>query len=72
MIYSADVINSQVDALGPDELEAVDHEPREVTEKEDNHDADEDPRKIHLIIGRAVPVSPHMGVFDPLEPMHYF
>jgi hypothetical protein len=45
-----------------EELCTIDDQPREVTEKKDDDNADEDTSKIHLIMSRAVVVGPHMGV----------
>ena len=45
-----------------EELCTIDDQPRKVTEKKDDDNADEDTSKIHLIISRAVVVGPHMGV----------
>ena len=56
-----------------EELCTIDDQPREVTEKKDDDNADEDTSKIHLIMSRAVVVGPHMGVSVqtyPVSPTH--
>ena len=45
-----------------DELRHVDDESGEVAEEEHDDDADEDRGQVHLVVGGAVPVGPHVGV----------
>ena len=44
------------DTVGHEELSTVDDQSGEVTEKKHNDDADENACKIHLIVGRTIPV----------------
>ena len=50
------------DAVGHEKLCTVNDEPWEVTEKENDDNADENASKIDLMISRAIPVRPHMRV----------
>ena len=40
-----------------------------MTEEENDNNDDEDAGKIHLVVGLAVSVRPHMGVLYPLKTM---
>ena len=49
-------IESPGDTAGHEELSTVDDQSGEVTEKKHNDNTDKDTSKIHLIVGRTVPV----------------
>ena len=49
-------------ALADDELRNVQDEPREVTDEEHDHDADQDGRQVHFIVGRTISVGSNMSV----------
>jgi hypothetical protein len=44
------------DTVGHEELSTVDNQSGEVTEKKHDDNTDEDTSKIHLVVGRTVPV----------------
>ena len=43
--------------------------PGKMAEKKDNDNDNEDTSQVHLVVGLAVSVRPHMGVLYPLKTM---